>query len=126
MDPLLGKTRRQNIGSPTEAIASDAGATNNPVTASLAYPSTGYDPSPVVDFQFARGRERLSPSALKSSFNIIERWTCAMRMRQLLGERALLRGGKAPVGRVLETDKLLRTSYLVGIFKGLSIKRLRG
>lgn len=49
-----------------------------------------------------------------------------MRMRQLLGERALLRGGKAPVGRVLETDKLLRTSYLVGIFKGLSIKRLRG
>jgi hypothetical protein len=93
--------------------------------ASLAYPSSRYDPSPVVDFGSREERERLSPSALKAFFNIIERWNVRDEdARQLLGgvtNGPYYEMKKSPDGRVLETDKLLRISYLVGIFKALNI-----
>ncbi len=93
--------------------------------ASLAYPSTGYDPSPVVDLSSREQRERLSPSALKAFFNIIERWKVRDEdARQLLGgvsNGPYYEMKKSPEGRVLESDRLLRISYLVGIFKALNI-----
>jgi Protein of unknown function (DUF2384) len=93
--------------------------------ASLAYPSTGYDPSPVVDLSSREERERLSPSALKAFFNIIEKWKVRDEdARQLLGgvsNGPYYEMKKSPSGRVLESDKLLRISYLVGIFKALNI-----
>jgi hypothetical protein len=93
--------------------------------ASLAYPSSRYDPSPVVDFGSREERERLSPSALKAFFNIIERWNVRDEdARQLLGgvtNGPYYEMKKSPDGRLLETDKLLRISYLVGIFKALNI-----
>jgi Protein of unknown function (DUF2384) len=88
------------------------------------YPATRYEPAPPVDFSHKSERERLSPSALKAFFNILKRW-------QVRDEEArLLLGGmsngpfyelKKSPDRVLDADKLLRISYLVGIFKALNI-----
>ena len=88
------------------------------------YPSTRYEPAPVVDLASKAERERLSPSAVRAFFNIIARW----RIRD--EDAKILLGGlsngpyyelKKNPDRVLETDRLLRISYLVGIFKGLNI-----
>lgn len=89
------------------------------------YPATRYEPVPLADLSQKTERERLSPSALKAFFNILKRW-------QVKDEDArLLLGGmsngpfyelkKSPADRVLDADKLLRISYLIGIFKALNI-----
>ncbi|HVB15254.1 MAG TPA: antitoxin Xre/MbcA/ParS toxin-binding domain-containing protein [Stellaceae bacterium] len=93
--------------------------------AGLSYPATRFEASPVVDLASRDERARLSPSALKALFNIIERW----RVRDEDARRLL--GGvsngpyydmkKNPEGRLLGADKLLRISYLIGIFKALNI-----
>lgn len=93
--------------------------------AGLSYPATRYDPSPVVDLASKAERERLSPSALKAFFNMMDRWNVRDEdARQLLG--GVTNGPyydmkKHPESRVLDADKLLRISYLVGIFKALNI-----
>jgi Protein of unknown function (DUF2384) len=93
--------------------------------ADLAYPSTRYDPSPVVDLASKAARERLSPPALKAFFNMIELWGVRDEdARQLLGgvtNGPYYEMKKHPDDRVLEADRLLRISYLVGIFKSLNI-----
>ena len=92
---------------------------------SPAYPSTRYAPPPLVDLASKPQRERLSPPALKAFFNIVERWAVRDEdARHLLG--GITNGPyyemkKHPAGRVLEADKLLRISYLIGIFKALNI-----
>src|ERR1700704_3225071 len=97
----------------------------NRVMAGLSYPATRYDPSPVVDLASKAERERLSPSALKAFFNMMDRWSVRDEdARQLLGgvtNGPYYEMKKAPAGRMLEADKLLRVSYLVGIFKALNI-----
>lgn len=90
----------------------------------LAYPSTRYSPSPLVDLTAREERERLSPAALRGFFNIMARW-------QVKDEdaRALLGGvsngpfyeWKKRPERVLDADRLLRVSYVVGIFKALHV-----
>ena len=93
--------------------------------AGLSYPATRYTASPVVDLASRDERVRLSPSALKAFFNIVERWRVRDEdARQLLG--GVSNGPyydmkKNPEGRVLDADKLLRISYLIGIFKALNI-----
>jgi antitoxin Xre/MbcA/ParS-like protein len=93
--------------------------------AGLSYPVTRYEGSPVVDLASRDERARLSPSALKAFFNIIERWHVRDEdARQLLGgvsNSPYYDMKKNPEGRVLDADKLLRVSYLIGIFKALSI-----
>jgi hypothetical protein len=94
------------------------------MAAPAQYPATRYEPSPLVDLSDKDTRARLSASALKAFFNIMERW-------QVRDEdaRALLGGVsngpfyemKKNPERVLDADKLLRVSYLVGIFKALNI-----
>src|ERR1700760_2661981 len=97
--------------------------------AALTYPDTRYEPSPLVDLNSRAERERLSASALKGFFNIMERW-------QVRGEdaRGLLGGvsngpyydlKRAPAAKVLDADRLLRVSYLIGIFKALHILHSR-
>jgi hypothetical protein len=90
----------------------------------LTYPASRYDPSPLIDLTTKSERQRLSPSALKAFFNLVERW----RIRD--EDARMLLGGvangpyyemKKNPDRVLDTDKLLRISYLIGIFKALSI-----
>jgi hypothetical protein len=88
------------------------------------YPATRYAPSPLVDLSSKAERERLSRSALRAFFNIMEKW-------QVRDEDArLLLGGisngpfyemKKDPDKVLDADKLTRVSYLVGIFKALNI-----
>ena len=54
--------------------------------AHLVQPATRYYPSPVVDLASKAERERLSPSALKAFFNIVDRWSVRDEdARQLLG-----------------------------------------
>ena len=93
--------------------------------ANLTYPATRYDPSPVIDLAAKAERERLSPSALKAFFNIIDHWNVRDEdARQLLGgvtNGPYYQMKKNPDGRVLDADKLLRISYLIGIFKALNI-----
>ena len=91
----------------------------------LTYPATRYEPSPPVDLSSKAQRERLSASALKAFFNIMERWGVRDEdARRLLGgvtNGPYYEMKKQPGSRVLDADKLLRVSYLVGIFKALSI-----
>ena len=92
--------------------------------AASAYPATRYEPSPLIDLNEKSERERLSPAAMRTFFNIMDRW----EIRDEDG-RALLGGvsngafydmKKSP-DRVLEADRLLRISYLIGIFKALNV-----
>ncbi|MBK8338434.1 MAG: DUF2384 domain-containing protein [Sterolibacteriaceae bacterium] len=93
--------------------------------ANLVQPATRYDPLPVIDLAARSERERLSPSALKAFFSIVDRWSVRDEdARQLLG--GVTNGPyyamkKSPEGRVLDADRLLRISYLIGIFKALNI-----
>jgi hypothetical protein len=93
-------------------------------TPRLAYPATRYEPSPLIDLAARHERERLSPSALKAFFNIMERWGVRDEdARILLGgvsNGPYYQWKKAP-DRTLDTDTLTRISYLVGIFKALHI-----
>jgi len=94
------------------------------MTRPLTYPRTRYEPSPLVDLTDKAERERLSASALAAFFNIMEQW-------QVRDEDArALFGGisngpfyelKKNRARVLDTDRLQRISFLVGIFKALNI-----
>ena len=88
------------------------------------YPATRYTLAPLVDLTAKEERERLSPSALKAFFNIAEKW----RLRDEDARRLL--GGvsngpfyemKKDPEKLLDSDKLTRISYLVGIFKALNI-----
>jgi hypothetical protein len=91
----------------------------------LGYPATRYQPSPLIDLGARGERERLSATALKTFFKLVERWGVRDQ------DARLLLGGvsngpyyemkKNPKGRVLDADKLQRISYLVGIFKALHI-----
>jgi hypothetical protein len=93
--------------------------------AALTYPTTRYEPAPLVDFTVKSERERLSPSALKAFFNIMERWKVRDEdARHLLGgvtNGPYYEMKRDPSSRVIDADKLLRISYLVGIFKALNI-----
>jgi hypothetical protein len=88
------------------------------------YPATRYEPSPIVDLTTKAERERLSPSAVRAFFNMIARWSIRDEdARVLLG--GMSNGPyyemKKNPNRVLDADRLLRISYLVGIFKALNI-----
>lgn len=98
--------------------------------AAPGYPLSRYEPSPLVDLASVAERERLSPAALKAFFAMIDRW----KLRDA-DARALLGGvtngpyyemKKHPRERVLDADRLLRVSYLIGIFKALNILHSRG
>jgi hypothetical protein len=88
------------------------------------YPATRYEPSPLIDLTDKAERERLSPAAIRTFFNVMNRWGVRDEdARLLLGgvsNGAFYEMKKKPE-RVLETDRLLRISYLIGIFKALNI-----
>ena len=89
-----------------------------------AYPATRYEPSPLIDLNEKGERERLSPAAIRTFFNIIGRWGVRDEdARLLLGgvsNGAFYEMKKNP-DRILDGDRLLRISFLVGIFKALNI-----
>jgi hypothetical protein len=88
------------------------------------YPQSSYGPSALVDLTSKQERERLSPSALRGFFNIMDRWGVRDEdARSLLGgvSNGPYYGWKKQPERTLGTDVLTRISYLVGIFKALHI-----
>lgn len=91
---------------------------------SREYPATRYEPSPLVDLTSKGERERLSPPAIRAFFNIAARWGIRDEdAKALLG--GISNGPyyemKKKPDRVLDADRLLRISYLIGIFKALNI-----
>ena len=92
--------------------------------AQLSYPRSGYEPSPLINLNDQTERERLSPSAIKAFFNIMEKWTIKdADARDLLGgvSNGVFYEMKKNPNRVLDTDRLARISLLIGIFKSLNI-----
>jgi hypothetical protein len=88
------------------------------------YPASRHRPEPPPDLTDRRQRELLSAPALKAFFNIMMRWKVRDEdARALLG--GVTNGPfyemKRSPDRVLDTDRLTRVSYLVGIFKALRI-----
>jgi hypothetical protein len=95
----------------------------------LTYPATRYAAPALPDLSRPEERRRLSPAALKALFNIVERWQVRDEdARQLLGgisngayyqlkQNAALR----TQSKTLDQDRLVRISYLIGIFKSLNI-----
>jgi hypothetical protein len=78
----------------------------------------------LVDLTSKTERERLSPAAIRTFFNIMTRWSIRDEdARMLLG--GMSNGPfyelKKNPDRVLDTDRLTRISYLIGIFKALNI-----
>ena len=93
----------------------------------LAYPETRYSVAKLPDLSRADERRRLSAAALRALFNILDHWKVRDEdARQLLGGISngayyqLKKNPRAP-GKSLEQDKLVRISYLIGIFKSLNI-----
>lgn len=94
------------------------------MSAAAVYPATRYEASPLVDLNDKAERERLSPAAIRTFFNIMDRWEVRDEdARQLLGgvSNGPFYEMKKNADRVLETDRLMRVSYLIGIFKALNI-----
>lgn len=88
------------------------------------YPASRYGPSPLVDLTSKSERERLSPAAVRAFFNIVRRWNIRDDDAKLL--LGSISNGpyyemKKNPDRVLDADRLLRISYLIGIFKALNI-----
>lgn len=89
-----------------------------------AYPQTRYQPPPLVDLASKGERERLSPAAIRTFFNIMARWNIRDEdARMLLGgmSNGPFYEMKKNPERVLDTDRLTRISYLIGIYKALNI-----
>jgi hypothetical protein len=99
------------------------------MAAALVLPSVAgyaFDSSP--DLSDIQARERLSPSAVKGFLQIMDRWGIKdPDARQLLG--GISSGSyygwkkqtKREPNRILDQDKLIRISLLIGIFKALNI-----
>lgn len=90
----------------------------------LKYPATRVPAPRPPDLAARHERERLSAPALKAFFGIMSRWKVRDEdARALLG--GMTNGPyyelKRTQDRVLETDRLTRVSFLVGIFKALNI-----
>ena len=90
----------------------------------LAYPLSLYGPAPFVDLSDRAERERLSASAAKAFFNIVDHWQVRDEdARLLLGgmsNGAYYELKKSP-DRLVDEDRLYRVSYLIGIFKALNL-----
>jgi hypothetical protein len=91
---------------------------------SPAYPTTRYGADAPADLGSRATRQRLSPAAIRTFFNIMASWSVRDEdARALLG--GMTNGPfyemKRNPERVLETDRLTRISYLIGIYKALRV-----
>ena len=91
----------------------------------LAYPETRYPAQALPDLSRPEERRRLSAAALKALFKIVDCWQVRDEdARQLLGgisNGAYYQLKQNPRSKTLEQDRLVRISYLIGIFKSLNI-----
>ncbi len=90
----------------------------------LQHPASNYDPSPLIDLTNREHRARLSDSAVRAFFNIMQAWSIPdEKARALLGGVSNGAFYKLKKGQstLLDEDRIRRISYLVGIFKALNI-----
>ena len=90
----------------------------------LRYPVSRVRLDVPTDLAARTARERLSSPALRAFFNIMRRWSIRDEdARALLGgvSNGPFYEMKRHPDRRLETDRLTRVSYLIGIFKALNI-----
>lgn len=90
----------------------------------FAYPTSRFEPVVLTDLNSKAERERLSRSALRGFFKLMERWKVRDEdARELLGgvSSSAYYEWKRNPERTLEVDRITRISYLVGIFKALHI-----
>jgi len=88
------------------------------------YPVTRYSPEGAPDLSARAERERLSEPALRGFFNVMGLWSVRDEdARVLLGgvTNGPFYEWKRDPNRVLDTDRLTRISYLIGIYKALQI-----
>jgi hypothetical protein len=88
------------------------------------YPASRYEPSPHIDLSAKTERVRLSPSAIKAFFNIMDQWGVRDDdARELLGgiSNGRFYDMKKNPERILNADELTRISSLIGVFKALNI-----
>lgn len=95
------------------------------MAAHLSYPTTRYAPEPLLDLSLEETRREHSPAAVRIFFNIMDEWKVKdADARALLRDMGnslyydLKRGAK---GKVLDSDRLYRISFLIGIYKALRI-----
>lgn len=93
------------------------------------YPATRYRLDPPADLAARSERERLSPAGLRAFFRIMEHWKVRDEdARALLG--GVTNGPfyemKRNPDRKVDTDRLTRIAYLIGIFKALRILHAEG
>ena len=94
----------------------------------LRYPVTRYRTDAPPDLCGRAERERLSAPALAAFFNIMARWKVRDEdARALLGgvSNGPFYEMKRKPARLVDTDRLTRISYLIGIFKALHILHSR-
>ena len=94
------------------------------MTAAMHYPTTRYQLEVPTDLGAATARGRLSAPALKAFFSIMAQWKVRDEdARALLGgvSNGPFYEMKRNPDRVLDADRLMRVSYLIGIFKALHI-----
>jgi len=92
--------------------------------AAASYPATRYRPSPPVDLASKAERERLSPAAIRAFFKIMDHWKIRDEdARALLGgiSNGRFYALKKKLDGVIDSDRLTRISYLIGIFKALNV-----
>ena len=90
----------------------------------FAYPASRFETVTLVDLSSKAERERLSRSALRGFFKIVERWKLRDEdARELLGglSSSAYYEWKKQTGRTLEVDRIARISYLVGMYKALHV-----
>ncbi|HWB18586.1 MAG TPA: antitoxin Xre/MbcA/ParS toxin-binding domain-containing protein [Vicinamibacterales bacterium] len=90
----------------------------------VSYPASRHRPDPLPDLTSREERARLSAPGLQAFFAIMGHWKVRDEdARALLGgvtNGPFYEMKRAP-DRVLDTDRLTRVSYLIGIFKALRI-----
>ena len=90
-----------------------------------AYPRSRFQHDALIDLSSREERERLSASALKGFFRLMQAWRLRDEdARELLGgvSSSTYYEWKKHPDRVLEVDRITRISYLIGIYKSLHIQ----
>ena len=92
---------------------------------SLSYPATRYVPEPLLDLSMDAIRKEHSPAAMRIFFNIMDEWkvkdTDARVLLRDMGNSLFYDLKRNAEGKVLDSERLHRISYLVGIYKALQI-----
>jgi len=89
-----------------------------------SYPSTLYPPPDFPNLGALEDRRRLSPAALRAFLSIMRHWGVRDEdARVLLGgiSNGTFYQWKQAGTKLLDQDRLMRISYLIGIFKSLNI-----